>query len=300
VRRQRRALPLLVGAVAAGAATIAVIGASTTAPSATAGAPSVTTAAPPRTTDTPPATVPGSAEEAPGAADREPSATDAERTSEVDPEPLTAPLARVGELELWSPGEDPVVVGYHEAAHVSAEPVVPVGVLLEDHNTTRTDLPADDPAGLDYLVMSSRGRAAGPTSAIDVVLEEGRQVFAPVTGTVVDVREYVLYDGHEDLRIEIVPELRPDLRLVVIHLDGAQVEVGDRVVGGVTPVASTARTFPFSSHIDRETEPDRHPHVHLELQPVDRPRPGDDLDGEGEDGEGEDSEVDDGERSAPD
>jgi hypothetical protein len=194
-------------------------------------------------------------------------------------------LARLGELELWSPGEAPIVVGYHEAAHVSAEPVVPVGVLLEDHNTTRTDLPDDDPAGLDYLVMSSRGRAAGPTSAIDVVLEEGTPVRAPVTGTVVDVREFVLYGGHEDLRIEIVPDARRDLRLVIIHVDGAQVEVGDRVVGGVTPVASTARAFPFSSHIDRETEPDRYPHVHLELQPVDRPRPGDDPDGGDEDAE---------------
>jgi hypothetical protein len=280
---RRRALPLVVATIAAGAAAIAVLGASTTAPSATAGGPTssvdpppvVPSTSPPRDAD------PGEREEPTRPA------------PVVDPAPLTPPMARLGELELWSPSEAPIVVGYHEAAHVSAVPVVPVGVLTEDHNTTRTDLPADDPAGLDYLVMASRGRAAGPTSAIDVVLEEGRPVRASVTGTVLDVREYVLYGGHEDLRIEIVPDARPDLRLVIIHVDGTQVEVGDRVVGGVTPVASTARVFPFSSHIDRETEPDRHPHVHLELQPIDRPRPGDEPDDEAEDAEADDPEVDD-------
>jgi biotin carboxyl carrier protein len=277
VRRHRRALPLVVGTVAAGTVAIAVIGASTTASSTRAEAPSTRAEAPPTRTEAPPTRA-----DAPPAADPEPASTGApttgSATSEVDPEPLTPPLARLGELALWSPGEDPVVVGFHEAAHVSAEPVVPIGVLIEDHNTTRTDLPADDPTGVEYLVMSSRGRAAGPTSAIDVVLEEGSLVRAPVTGTVLDVREYVLYGGHEDLRIELVPDGRPDLRLVIIHVDGAQVEVGDRVVGGVTPVASTARALPFTSHIDRETEPDRHPHVHLELQPIDRPRPGDERD----------------------
>jgi hypothetical protein len=210
---------------------------------------------------------------------------------EVAASERTPPLAHLGDLELWSPSAEPLVVGYHEATHVSAEPVVPLGRLTDDHNTTRTDLPSDDPAGVPYVVQASRGRAAGPTSAIDVVVTEGTTVLAPVTGTVADVRSYVLYGSHQDLRVEIVPDSRPDLRLVVIHLDGVEVAAGDRVVGGVTPIAATARAFPFSSHIDRETEPDRHPHVHLELQPVDRPRPGDDPDDdEVEDDEGEDGE----------
>jgi hypothetical protein len=70
-----------------------------------------------------------------------------------------------------------------------------------------------------------------------------------------------------------VPEGRPDLRIVAIHLDGAAVAVGDTVTGGVTPIAATARLFPFGSHIDRETEPERFPHVHLEFQPRDSARP---------------------------
>jgi hypothetical protein len=212
------------------------------------------------------------------------------------PPPATPPLARLGDLDLWLPAAEPLVVGYHEAAHVSAEAVAPVGRLVEDHNTTRTDLPDDATAGPGYVVLSSRGRAAGPTSAIDVVLPEGTEVLAPVTGSVVDVRSYVLYGAHQDLRIEIVPDARPDLRLVIIHLDGVHVAVGDRVVGGVSPIAATPRSFPFSSHIDRETEPERHPHVHLELQPRDRPRPGDGDAGDdaGEDGAEDDGRLDEG------
>ncbi|MEX1177794.1 MAG: M23 family metallopeptidase, partial [Nitriliruptor sp.] len=199
--------------------------------------------------------------------------------------PVTPPMARVGTLLLSLPAASPVVVGYHEAAHVSATDLLPIGTVRDDRNTTRTSLPADDPDGAPYLVLTSRGRAAGPTSAVDVVLPEGEPVLAPVTGTVADVREYRLYGAHEDLRIEIVPDARPDLRLVLIHLDGARVRVGDRVTGGLTPIASTARLLPFSSHIDRETEPERFPHVHLELQPIDRPRPGveDDPDAPAED-----------------
>jgi hypothetical protein len=194
--------------------------------------------------------------------------------------PATPPLARLGDLELRLPVAAPIIVGYHEAATVSAIGVTPVGRLSEDRNTTRTDLPADAAVGSPYLVLTSRGRSAGPTSAVDVVLEPDVPVLAPVTGRVADVRSYLLYGAHQDLRIELIPDGRPDLRLVLIHLDGAEVAIGDRVTAGITPIARTARRFTFSSHVDRETEPDRYPHVHMELQPVDAPRPGDPVDGD--------------------
>src|SRR5690606_22305648 len=37
-----------------------------------------------------------------------------------DAAPLTPPLARLGPLELYLPAAEPIVVGYHEGAHVSA------------------------------------------------------------------------------------------------------------------------------------------------------------------------------------
>lgn len=207
--------------------------------------------------------------------------------AEVEPSPL---LGTVGGLELFLPSAEPVIVGYHEAAAVSAVPVRPVGQLDEDRNTTRTDLPGDATAGRPYLVLSSRGRAAGPTSAADVVMRDDDPVLAAVTGTVVDVRSYLLYGSHQDQRIEIVPADRDDVRVVMIHVRGAQVAIGDVVVGGVTPVAASVRRFPFSSQVDRETEPERLGHVHLEVQPRDAPRFGDD-DEDGDDQDGDADEV---------
>ena len=185
-------------------------------------------------------------------------------------------LGTLSGLDVHLPTADPVVVGFHEAASSSARSLRPVGQLAGDENTTRTDLPPDASDGLPYLVLSSRGRVAGPTSAVDVVMRDDDPVLASVTGTVVDVRGYLLYGAHRDVRIEIVPDARPDLRVVVIHVSDATVSVGDTVVGGVTPLASSVRRFPFASQIDRETEPERFGHVHLEVQPVAAPRPGDD------------------------
>jgi hypothetical protein len=199
----------------------------------------------------------------------------AEEATAASATPSTRPLARYDDLVLHLPSPTPVVVGFHEAATTAALGLQPVGTLTEDHNTTRTELPADVTGGTPYVVLSSRGRAAAPTSAMDVVLEPDDPVLSPVTGTVVDVRGYLLYGAHADLRVEVVPDARPDLKLVLIHLDEVGVGIGDRVLAGVTPLAGTARAFPFGSHIDRETEPDRYPHVHLELASADAVRPDD-------------------------
>ncbi|MFA9428580.1 M23 family metallopeptidase [Egicoccus sp. AB-alg2] len=192
------------------------------------------------------------------------------------PVPATGPFARVGELQLWLPADELVVLGFHESANRDALAMEPVGAITDHQNTTKFGPPPTDPAGTDYLVLSSRGRPTPATSAADLVYPDGVPLRAPVDGEVVDVREYHLYGRHLDTRIEIVPDAAPHLRIVLIHVDGAAVAAGDRVEAGRTVIAPAVRRFSFSSHIDRYTEPDRFGHVHLEVQPVDAPRPGDD------------------------
>jgi hypothetical protein len=51
-------------------------------------------------------------------------------------------------------------------------------------------------------------------------------------------------------------------------VEGTHVEVGDRVEGGETVIARTARRFPFRSQVDKETAPEAWPHVHLEVKTV--------------------------------
>jgi hypothetical protein len=191
----------------------------------------------------------------------------------------TRPLARVGALRVRAPAVAPVVVGFHEAATSHGLTMQPVGRRLEDRNPSGQALPADDPAGTPYLVLDPRGEPTAPTSAVDVVMRDDEPVLAPVTGWVSDVRDVVLYETYADQRVELVPRSAPHLRVVLIHVDGVAVAPGDAVVAGRTVLAATARRFPFASQIDRDTDPEVWPHVHLEVQPRRAPRPGDALEG---------------------
>ncbi len=178
--------------------------------------------------------------------------------------PATTPMATVQGLAVHVVSPDAMVVGYHEASLPGALAMTPVGHGLSNDNTTRITLPPDHDGGTDYHVMSSRGRVLPPTSAVDMVLHDDDPVLAPVTGEVTEVRPYALYGQYPDTRIEIRPDDAPDLRVVLIHVDGVQVAAGDRLEVGRTVLATTANRFPFSSHVDRYLN-ERWPHVHLEV-----------------------------------
>lgn len=181
-----------------------------------------------------------------------------------DPPPVP-PFAAVGSLVLWLPSADVVAVGYHEASMPGALPLAPVGRAQRNDNATRVTLPPDQGVGPPYHVMSSRGRVHPPTSAVDIVMRDGDPVLAPVDGVVTDVRPYLLYGRHSDTRIEIQPDHAPDLRVVLIHVDGAAVQVGYRVAVGRSVLAASANRFPFSSHVDTYVG-ERWPHVHVEVK----------------------------------
>lgn len=186
---------------------------------------------------------------------------------EVQAEGLPPRMAQVEGIELLVPAHDIVMVGYHEASYDDALRFAPVGRLAENENSTKFTAGVDDLSGLDYTVLSSRGRSQGATTAIDVVLAPGVNVIAPVSGTVTSVRPYELYGRHADTRIEIQPDGAPLLRVVLIHVAGVQVAEGDRVEAGRSVLAQEAAIFPFSSQVDRYTEPLRYGHVHIEIKP---------------------------------
>ena len=74
-------------------------------------------------------------------------------------------------------------------------------------------------------------------TSIDLGALPGTTVRAPVDGTVVLVRDYMLYDEMPDIEIHIQPEGRPDLDCVLIHTTDPLVKAGDRVRAGVTPLS---------------------------------------------------------------
>jgi biotin carboxyl carrier protein len=177
----------------------------------------------------------------------------------------TVPFATVEGLELALPHTNPLMVAFHEATRPEALPLAPHGELVANDNPTKFTATTQTP-GPPYRVLSSRGRARPATSAVDVVVPEGASVTAPVTGRVVEVREYVLYGRLRDWRVVLEPAERPDLQVVLIHLHEPRVRVGDEVVAGTTPLA-VVRQLPFDSHVDYATE-QRLPHAHVEVKPA--------------------------------
>jgi len=214
-----------------------------------------------------------------GAPDRAPAATEdlaqagtAQAGTEVSGPTGPTVLATIDGIDLLVPVAEPILIGFHEASTVEALELVPAGWLSVDRNRDRTR-PEDDMGGWPYLVLATRGRPFASTSSVDIVVPEDAPIASPVSGTVTDIRTYYLYGRHEDVRIEIVPTAAPHLRVVLIHVGDVRVGVGDRVEGGTTVIAGWGRRFPFRSQIDDDIEPGRHAHVHLEVQPVDAPRP---------------------------
>lgn len=181
-------------------------------------------------------------------------------------------IAWFEDVAIANLSQDAILVGFHEAAGPGPLTLTPERVV-EDHNPG-ADKP--QPAGTagaeqdtDLVVLPSRGRGAGATTAIDVAVPEGSPILSPVSGTVLTADRYVLYGQHEDHIVRIAPDGRPDLAVKLIHITAPTVQVGQRVEAGRTPIAGSAKTFPFSSQIDRLTEErDGHigPHVHLELE----------------------------------
>lgn len=180
---------------------------------------------------------------------------------------VVASFARVHATSLVLPSVETRAVAYHEAAFPDALPLYPVGRMLANDNPTKFRAPraVDAP---EYLVLSSRGRPTAATSAVDLVLDDGDDVRSVVSGEVSLVEPYLLYGRYEDTRLEFIPDGRPDLRVIVIHVEDVRVRPGDRVIAGETPIAGSANLFPFRSHVDRYVPGAPRPHVHVEVKSV--------------------------------
>lgn len=173
-------------------------------------------------------------------------------------------FATVGEEELVLPGEVRKV-GFHESSDGGAIPMDPVGRLDVNLNEAGAALPAvSGGSESEFMVLPTRNRAGGATTAVDISMTHGEQVLSPIDGTVAAVSDYNLYGRTTDVIVEIIPAGSPDMVVRVMHIEDVQVEVGDNVTAGQTRIADSARQLPFGSQIDRYAGP--HPHVHIDVQ----------------------------------
>lgn len=133
--------------------------------------------------------------------------------------------------------------------------------------------PLEQTEGDEYIKAKAlhlwrRGTPTKMDSSIDVGAEAGDTVYAPVTGTVVLVRTYRLYDTCDDYEIHIQPGDRDDLDVVEIHVTDVAVKAGDKVEGGVTPIAKV-RDLAAEDITDIQlayyTKPGHGNHTHVQI-----------------------------------
>lgn len=167
-------------------------------------------------------------------------------------------LGQAGSATVRIPAAIVELIGFHEASHPGAQGI----------DVTATGVPS--------MVLGSRGRGTPARSAADIVVPPGEPLRAPVTGTVVSARSYVLYCDYQDSLVYIEPDGLPGWQVRLFHVQGTLPAVGDRVISGETIVATGgANPLPFESQVDAFTAEPSWPHVHLEVVdtnvPDDRP-----------------------------
>lgn len=118
--------------------------------------------------------------------------------------------------------------------------------VMKKHGTGRDK--SAQPTGDEWMtgefIRTFRSTNAGPRmSAIDCGAAAGSQVYAPVSGKVLLVKQYKLYKKYDDYIVHIQPEGHEDLDVCMIHLTDPTVQAGDQVTAGVTPVAKVRDVY---------------------------------------------------------
>jgi hypothetical protein len=118
-----------------------------------------------------------------------------------------------------------------------------------------------------------RGGRGGKTyTAIDCGAHPGTPVCSPVNGTVMYIRRYKLYGKTDDLEVHIKPDAWSDVDVVILHVTDPTIEIGQHVIGGLTPIAHVRRLSGLVSGLQLRTySPDGGNHTHVQINRIAKP-----------------------------
>lgn len=191
----------------------------------------------------------------------------------AEPTPMFAAYRSL-QLRLPVAPVDLTEVGFHQASYSYA---LPMTTPLPDADmtaakklqTTNRDLTKQEQGPAATLTGSVlrmwRDRPGQPDTAVDIGADPGAKVFSPVTGTVVLVKEYDLYNKYPDTQVHIQPDGFPNVDVVLIHFQDPTVRAGDRVEAGVTQVGSLRKLSDKMNLQLRSYTSNGGNHVHLQV-----------------------------------
>ena len=165
-------------------------------------------------------------------------------------------------------------VGFHQASYeyaLSMTTPLPDASLSKasNHRGTHRTLSLQPTGPNAWLVGDVlrmwRARPGRPDTAADVGARPGTDVYAPVTGTVIKVKRYKLYNRWDDFEVHIQADGFPKIDVVMIHLTDLSIAPGDRVVAGETRIAAVRKlSDKFYDQLASYT-PDGGNHVHIQV-----------------------------------
>jgi len=184
--------------------------------------------------------------------------------------PLPQPIALQGDLPIQLPVSQQSVtaLGYH-GANAFALPFDPIGRQVNQGVFSRIihRLTGDDGSGVTYYQLAG---GEGPrTGALDVGAPAGTAVYAPVTGTVVSIRDVVLAGRRHGHRIDIVPSAAPSIvvSLTRLRADPA-LTVGSPVTSGTSKIGVVIDLSHIEEQALAKVTHDPGNHVTLEVHPT--------------------------------
>ena len=153
----------------------------------------------------------------------------------------TKQIARYKDVAIMSPITNAELTGvlFHQASYAYGlvmETELPEAVEEASSDGTRINHGQVDGVWLDAdaLHLYRWQDSTNMDTSIDVGADPGTVVYAPVSGTVVLVKDYLLYGYVPDVEIHIQPEGHPELDVVLLHQYDPMVKAGDKVVAGTT------------------------------------------------------------------
>jgi len=141
-------------------------------------------------------------------------------------------------------------VAYHPVDNANTVAFSPQGERLGGGNLGEklADIFAGGGTIQYYLMAGSGSERSSSTSGLDIGAVPGSPVVSPVDGKVTAIKTYKIFDRYQDVEIDIQLASDPSLLLVMTHIAGPQVQMGDTVTAGDTALGSVRG---FSTGLDQ-------------------------------------------------
>lgn len=144
-------------------------------------------------------------------------------------------FARLDDRNLLLPvaASDVTIIAYQAVSDERAVPLTPIGDQANSNALVRffRGIFASEPAVRYYILEGSDGE---PTTSVLVGALPGSPVYAPISGMITGIKEYLLYGKYTDVRVDIRPEKSSGITISLLFIDAPTVSIGDVVTAGKT------------------------------------------------------------------